>query len=96
MAAVVVAAVALSAAAAGVALLATERCILTVSSLYPHCILIVSSLYPYCIPVVVVVVNKNIKGNFVFVFSLLKQRSGPIGTNTSLFSQHSGPNPFLP
>ena len=26
------------------------RCILTVSSLYPHCILTVSSLYPHCIP----------------------------------------------
>ena len=60
-----VAAVASSAAAAKVALLATGRCILNVSSLYPHCILTVSSLYPYCIPVVVVVVNKNIKGNFV-------------------------------
>ena len=94
MAAAVVAAVALSAAA--VALLATGRCILTVYSLYPHCILTVYSLYPYCIPVVVVVVNKNIKGNFVFVFPLLKQRSGPIGTNTSQLSQHSGPNPFLP
>ena len=42
------AAVALSAVAA-VALLATGRCILTLSSLYPHCILTVSSLYPHCI-----------------------------------------------
>ena len=44
------AAVALSAAAAAVALLATGHCILTVSSLYPHCILTVFSLYPHCIP----------------------------------------------
>ena len=40
------AAVALSAAAAAVALLATGRCFLTVSSLYPHYILTLSLLYP--------------------------------------------------